>query len=144
MSPRRGGIEYRRNILRLCTAALVAAFRARPLRPRLLGRVAHYYRSKHMHTTLFLPTEQIGTSLDRLLAPLDDVAREAATRLPTEAEGERAYCLGLLATELTIHASPSPYFYEIARSYGVDMADAQTIGRAVSGLLVRLALYLDT
>lgn len=96
-----------------------------------------------MHTTLFLPTEQIGTSLDRLLAPLDDAARPSTAHLPTEAEGERAYCLGLLATELTIHAGPSPYFYEICRAYGVAMDDAQTIGRAVAGLLVRLAQYLE-
>ena len=90
-----------------------------------------------MDTMLFLPAEvAIGTDLDALLAPLDDVCRVG--ELPSAADAERAYCPGMLAADLTAHA-PSPYLLAICQHLGMEMDDALTIGRAVASVLVRIA-----
>lgn len=92
-----------------------------------------------MITHLFTGQAQIGTELDMLLAPLDDVAPGLPLGEPTEATAERAYALLLLACELSVHAHASPYFSQICRGYGVAEGDALTIARAFSSAAIRVS-----
>lgn len=86
-----------------------------------------------------LTATHIGTTLDQLLAPLDDLY--LVTEFPTQAENDRAYIVGMLAADLTQHA-PSSHLLAICRHVGWDEGDALTIGRALASLIVRLAQQL--
>jgi hypothetical protein len=89
-----------------------------------------------------LPDTIIGADLDALLAPLDDIARLPVTGEPSTAQTERAYALALLAAELTINP-PSLYLLEVLDHYGVAPDDALTIGRALSGVALRVSGWMD-
>lgn len=82
----------------------------------------------------------LGTALDELLAPLDELAR-LPPRTPTPREAERAYALALITAELCIHGA-NPYLLDVARELGVEMEDALTIARAFSSAIVRVAQTL--
>lgn len=81
----------------------------------------------------------IGTPLDAVLAPLDEVCRDA----PPLAQRQLAYELALLSAELIGQAS---YGYLIAclMERGVNPGDAKTIARAVSSMMQRLAAWMET
>jgi len=82
----------------------------------------------------------IGTDLNALLAPLDDVAR--GTSLPTPRDAERAYLIGMLAADLTAHAL-NFHLLQLCTHVGWSEDEAQTIGRAVASLLVRIAQRVE-
>jgi hypothetical protein len=95
-----------------------------------------------MLTEYFVAPELVTTDLDRLLAPLDAIGRTGCAE-PTDAERQRAYALGMLAADLTAHP-PSLNLLEICRYGGVSADEALTIGRALSGLLLRIAQRAGT
>ncbi len=82
----------------------------------------------------------IGTDLDAMLAPLDDLCRDAP---PRPADQALAYELALLAAEQIGHAS---YGYLIAclSERGVTPGDAKTIARAFSSAIERVAGWVET
>ena len=83
----------------------------------------------------------IGTDLDALLAPLDDVAPGLPIGEPRDATVQAAYALGMLGADLTAHP-PNRHLLEICRMAGVEEGAALTIGRAVASMLVRLAVQV--
>ena len=90
-----------------------------------------------MITELFVPTAPpIGSDLDRLLAPLDDLYPTAD--LPSAADTDRAYALGILAADLTAHP-PSCHLLAVCQHLGWEMDEALTIGRALASLIVRIS-----
>ena len=82
--------------------------------------------------------ETIGTSLDALLAPLDEIVPLA--QFPTERDMTKAYALGCLAADLTANA-PNMHLIQVCQHLGWEQGEALTIGRALASLLVRLAQY---
>ena len=96
-----------------------------------------------MNTALFtgVAQELIGSDLDRLLAPLDELY--LTSELPTRQEAERAYALGMLAADLTAHA-PSCHLLAVCAHLGWEVDEALTIGRALASLITRLAQRTNT
>lgn len=89
-----------------------------------------------------MPDIILGTSLDELLSPLDDLAR-GPRRTPTPAEIDQVYILALIAAELTANGA-SPWLLTIARDAGIEPEDALTIARAFSSAIVRVAQTIGT
>jgi len=85
-------------------------------------------------------TTTLDTDLDRLLAPLDDVARCEPPQPPTRAGRERAYALALLSAELNGHAGVD-YLIDYLDGLGVEPGDAKTIARALSSAVERIAMW---
>ena len=83
----------------------------------------------------------IGTDLDMLLAPLDDICRDTPP-LPAARSGA-AYALALLAAEL-IGSAPHGYLIACLAERGIAPGDATTIARAFSSAIERVAGWVET
>lgn len=87
--------------------------------------------------TLNKPPAIVGEPIDTFLAPLDELYPVA--ELPSPADTERAYALGMLAADLTMHA-PSNHLLAVCEHLGWEPGEALTIGRALASLLTRIAM----
>lgn len=81
----------------------------------------------------------IGTPLDTILAPLDDLCRDAP---PRPADRMLAYELALLSAELIGTASYG-YLIAVLAEKGVSPGDAKTIARAFSSAVERVAAWVE-
>jgi hypothetical protein len=82
----------------------------------------------------------IGTDLDAMLAPLDDVCR--GTALLDRDDSAVAYELALLSAELIGHGSHG-YLVACLADRGIDPGTARTIARAFSGAIERVAGWTE-
>lgn len=83
--------------------------------------------------------------LDALLAPLDDIGRtEEPAPSSARLRRARAYGLTLLAAELIEPRADPSYLYDYLTEMGIGLGDAQTIARAFSLAIERVAGWVES
>lgn len=92
-----------------------------------------------------IPDSLVGTPIDVLVAPLDELWRDAPSLVGVQ--HAQAYALAMLAAELIStdrmrRAAPG-YLLEYLEAVGIEPGTAQTIARALGSAVVRVTGMID-